>query len=88
MSAKPRAKPQRRDSALAAEFERAVAELSAKMTRSPNRWSARRARRHFEQLYVHYVVAKVNGDRRKAVRVLDISMAGLKEKIRSDWTRK
>ncbi len=70
------------------EFENAVAELAAKMARSPGRWSLRKAKRQFEQHYVFYVLDKVEGDRQKATRMLGISLASLKEKIRDDWMKR
>lgn len=70
------------------EFEQSVAELAARMARSPGRWPLRKAKRQFEQHYVFHVLEKVEGDRQKATRMLGISLASLKEKIRDDWMKR
>ena len=69
-------------------FEDKIAALAARMARSPRRWPARKAKRYFEQQYVFYVLERVNGDRKKATRILGISLASLKEKIRDDWMKR
>jgi DNA-binding protein Fis len=45
-------------------------------------WKFRKARQHFERIYVDYVMQQCDHDRERAARVLGISMSSLKEKLR------
>jgi len=60
------------------EIEQVTTELST--IKRP--WALRRARQRFERAYVDAVMDQVDHDRAKAVKVLGISLASLKEKLR------
>ena len=48
-------------------------------------WTLRKARQHFERLYVDLVMLKYKGDREKVCEVLGISISSLKEKLRKGY---
>ena len=48
-------------------------------------WTLRKARQYFERLYVDLVMARYGGDRARVIKVLDISMSSLKEKLREGY---
>jgi DNA-binding NtrC family response regulator len=57
-----------------------VLEAALKGARRP--WKFRKARQHFERVYVDYVLARCGSDRKRAARALGISLSSLKEKLR------
>lgn len=48
-------------------------------------WTLQQARQYFERLYVDLVMARYGDDRARVLKVLDISMSSLKEKLRKGY---
>jgi len=62
-------------------FRQQVEALSKKLASARSPWSLRKARQEFEKLYIDFIMAKADNNRRQAVDMLDISLSSLKEKI-------